>query len=176
MNRQKLSETSFGYFDIDIINNESLKEFCLSHKENKLSNDITDTRNEDIKLSEDIELKFLLDTITTYCSEKWNKKVDLLDYWAQIHEKNESTNLHNHVDPKNLKESPDISGVYFVSLPKDSGKLVLQYNINQYEVKRWWPEIKEKRVLLFPATLDHFVTKNLSEDYRISIAFNLRVS
>jgi hypothetical protein len=45
MNRQKLSETSFGYFDIDIINNESLKEFCLSHKENKLSNDITDTRN-----------------------------------------------------------------------------------------------------------------------------------
>ena len=121
-------------------------------------------------------MQFLLDTITTYCSEKWNKKVDLLDYWAQIHEKNESTNLHNHVDPKNLKESPDISGVYFVSLPKDSGKLVLQYNINQYEVKRWWPEIKEKRVLLFPATLDHFVTKNLSEDYRISIAFNLRVS
>ena len=73
-----------------------------------------------------------------------------------------------------MSKDPDISGVYYVQVPENSGKLVFEYNINQYQTKRFWVEPIVGNFFLFPSTLNHFVTKNMGDDLRISISFNLK--
>jgi hypothetical protein len=82
--------------------------------------------------------------------------------WAQVHHKYESCNVHNH-------EGAAWGLVYYVSVPKGSGSLYFQL-----------PYVGEAHVhpvegmcVLFPGRLPHGVTKNLSDDLRISVAGNL---
>ena len=93
-----------------------------------------------------------------------------------MHEKNESTNTHDHVDCFDIKNSPDYSMVFYVQVPKDSGKIVFQWPTNKYnQYKRWWYPPSVGHYLIFPSTLDHFVTKNNSKDHRIAISFNFKI-
>ena len=177
MRKHVLTDISFFEADLTGVNNDELKNICLQNTSNLMSDDLTDTRNEDIILPMNNVLGNLFVKIENEFNSIFpyeNRDLYVIkDYWAQVHKKYESTNTHNHVDPSNLSTSSSYSGVYYVSLPKDSGKLVLEYNINQYETKRWWPEIAEQKVIIFPSTLNHFVTKNLSDENRIVISFNL---
>ena len=77
-----------------------------------------------------------------------------------------------------------MSGVFYIKVPKDSGKLVFtndalirffplkvnNFNSNNSQVWRFEPE--ESMLYLFPAWLKHEVTPNSSNEDRISIAFN----
>ena len=71
--------------------------------------------------------------------KRYSKGLELTNHWAQVHNQNESTNLHDHVDCFDIKNSPDLSGVYYLEVPKDSGDIVFQWPINKYnQYKRWW--------------------------------------
>ena len=102
--------------DIKNINNNSLKDTILKYSK-RMSEDITDTRFEDFTFPSTPELELLINKIKEDYFKKFNKKIKLLDYWSQIHLPNESTNLHNHINDSNINDSPDISGVYYVSIP-----------------------------------------------------------
>lgn len=178
MNLKILHQIFFIHGEIKSINNNILTKHCLkSFNQNKISStDITDSKNEDILISKNKEFDKIINEISSQFKNKFNQDLILTNFWSQVHSKNESTNLHDHVDCFDLKNSPVYSGVYYVKVPKNSGKIVFQYNINKYnQYNRWWYEPQESDFLLFPSTLDHFVTKNLSNENRISISFNFKV-
>lgn len=161
--------------DIDI---ESLKKDCLhSFKDNnRLSKDTSDTKYEDLVMDKNEALDELINKIKDKFYIKYTQGLELINYWGQVHEKNESTNLHDHVDCFDIKNSPDYSAVYYIQVPKDSGDIVFQWPMNKYnQYKRWWFKPTAGDLLLFPSTLDHFVTKNMASEKRIAISFNFKI-
>lgn len=61
------------------------------------------------------------------------------------------------------------TGVLYIQTPKNCGGIEFK---NREEHQTVYPQVGD--FLLFPGTLSHRVLKNMSSDYRISAAFNLR--
>lgn len=160
-----------GSFD-SIDNKKLVKDILLSN--NKLCDDEYHTNNEDTDFKYSDELDFLVNQINDAYKTATNKKLELLGYWAHIHEYNESTNLHCHADAQDVVTGPHISAVYYLQMPEKSGKLVFDFDINKYQRKRFFVDSSEGSFVLFPSTLDHFVTKNKSKQKRISVSFNFK--
>jgi hypothetical protein len=76
------------------------------------------------------------------------------------------TKIHNHGSPFNM------SAVYYVSVPQNSGKFVFQFKINDSIDNRMFINPIESYYILFPSSINHFVTRNNSDDLRISLSFN----
>jgi uncharacterized protein (TIGR02466 family) len=88
--------------------------------------------------------------------------------------------MHNH--PK-----ANLSGVYYIEVPNNSGNLIFQNhnllanginnNYNFFDNPNFYTYFtimpKKYDLILFPAELLHFVTPNISNKKRISVAFNL---
>ena len=169
-----LTQTNIIINEVNQINNNNLENNILKFAK-RLSDDVTDTRYEDFNFSFTNDFKNLIEKINTDYKKAFKRQLNLVNFWSQIHEYNESTNLHNHCDVSNLYNSPDLSGVYYVKVPEKSGKIVFEYPINQYQVKRYFINPIVGRYILFPSTLNHFVTKNKSKEKRISISFNFKI-
>jgi|TARA_R100000149_G_C5865409_1_gene130281 hypothetical protein len=164
--------------NVDDVDIKSLKNDCLkSFKENnRMSKDISDTRNEDLIIPKSKPFEELINIIKDKFYIRYNQVIELTDYWAQVHSQNESTNMHDHVNCFDIKNSPDLSGVYYLEVPRDSGDIVFQWPINKYnQYKRWWFKPKKGDLLIFPSTLDHFVTKNTAVEKRIAVSFNFKI-
>ena len=91
-----------------------------------------------------------------------------VDHWVHIHHHNMSTDLHNHYPY-------DVSGVFYLTVPEGSGSIVFLPSDNKYHPRRIPYPPKEGMFLLFPAVLDHTVTRHQSNDKRISISFNCKI-
>ena len=77
-----------------------------------------------------------------------------------------------------------VSGVYYISIPKNSGMIVFlnenldSYynnnikNFNEYNSSTWKIKPEENKCVLFPSYLKHYVEPNLNKKERISISFN----
>ena len=164
---------NIGGIDIKSLKNDCLKSF---KENNRMSKDISDTRNEDLIPPTPKPFEELINIIKNKFYIRYNQAIELTDYWAQVHSQNESTNIHDHVDCFDIKNSPDLSGVYYLEVPQNSGDIVFQWPINKYnQYKRWWFKPKAGNLLLFPSTLDHFVTKNTAVEKRIAISFNFKI-
>ena len=100
--------------------------------------------------------------------------------WININGKKDYNVAHAH--PKGI-----ISGVFYVKVPENSGKIILQHpglqvlesywspyydNYTKYNSATWSFVPKENNLLLFPSWLIHSVEPNLSDEKRISISFN----
>lgn len=168
-----LSATAFLTGEVENANNKKLADICINNIK-PYSDDVTNSKNEDLQMPWSDEFKFVIDNIQDQYYKQFNQKIVLVEYWSQVHKKYQSSNLHNHVDTNNLAQSPVLSGVYYVQIPKNAGKLVFEYNVNQYQTKRYWVEPKVGKYLLFPAYLNHFVTENKDDELRVSIAFNFK--
>ena len=108
--------------------------------------------------------------------------LNLNNYWININKYKDSNLPHTHT--KSV-----LSGVYYIKVPKNSGRIVFQsaynhiisnYWLDQYIDKytstngsKWFMEVKEEMLLIFPSWLMHYVEPNLSKDKRISLSFNL---
>jgi len=163
---------------IDKIDKQDLIKDCLDafKNNNRMSTDISDTRNEDLIIPKTKVLDELIGIIKDKFFIRYSQVLELLNHWGQVHQQNESTNTHDHVDCFDIKNSPDLSGVYYLQVPKDSGDIVFQWPTNKYnQYKRWWFKPKAGDLLLFPSTLDHFVSKNIAFEKRIAISFNFKI-
>lgn len=83
-------------------------------------------------------------------------------FWMNAMGPGDVTTLHTHDDDDEL-----LSCVYYIKVPEDSGDLVIIDNKVRVVVK---PE--EGNFVLFSPGTAHEVTKNNSEQSRLSIAFN----
>ena len=97
------------------------------------------------------------------------EKIINTEYWGHIHEKNMSTNTHNH-------NNTYAAGVLYVQVPEGSGSITFTPAFNQYHsgaiATTFKPELGV--YYMFPGYLDHFVTRNKSEEKRVSISFNFK--
>ena len=84
----------------------------------------------------------------------------------------QSDNMHDHYPD-------DISSVFYVSTPKGSGNIVFYPNwfthqrYSRGDTSSFTPEVG--KFLIFPGTLDHAVTRNHSDEPRISLVFNFNI-
>ena len=178
MDQLILTKTAIEIGEIKNVNNKILKKHCLKYKhhiDRDRGKDITDTLSEDSDIPTHPELEKMLNNINEQYFLKYKNNLILDQFWGHIHDKNHSTNLHHHATVNNLEKSPQVSGVYYVSVPKDAGVIVFQYPINQYISNRYWIKPREGLFILFPSTLEHFVTRNKNTKERISISFNFHV-
>ena len=104
------------------------------------------------------------------------KKLFFKSCWCNINNFGSFNKPHQHVNSV-------ISGVYYVSIPKNSGNIVfMNQNLdsfyqsikqyNKYNSTTWNVKPENNLCLLFPSYLMHYVEPNLNKEERISISFN----
>jgi uncharacterized protein (TIGR02466 family) len=105
-----------------------------------------------------------------------SKPLRLHNLWYNINSLGSFNRPHHH-------PYSTVSGVYYISIPKNSGNIVflnkpldVYYeqikNYNQYNSTTWIIRPKENQCVLFPSYLPHYVEPNLNKKERISISFN----
>jgi len=177
--------------NLDVDNNQILKH-CFQLREQsdglKTSN-YGGWHSEYLDPLDDV-LNPLIDIVLSNCNEikkefgfKQEKIVDLANYWVNINHKNNFNLPHLHIDSF-------LSVVYYVKVPKKSGKIMFknpilahQYTIHNnmidefthFNSSEWGVQPEEGQLLIFPSWLEHYVQPNESNDYRVSIAFNTKL-
>ena len=133
------------------------------------------TRYEDTPFPMNPEFEKILKYITAQFKYLHHKKLILRNFWAHIHEKNMSTMTHNHIEKEDYEGTKYVSGVYYVQVPEKSGHLVFLYPHNSHVTRHFPVMPKASEFLLFSSAMDHYVTRNLSDELRISISFNFKI-
>lgn len=113
--------------------------------------------------------------------KQFNKdyKIELSNFWINSNNKNDYNLLHNHTEC-------NISGVYYVKAPENSGRIVFQNgdltkmnSKNQFYFNdanfysRYFLPVNQYDLILFSSETFHYVEPNRSDEERISVAFNL---
>ena len=131
------------------------------------------------------EYKSLVDGLFIFINDIWkeewlDREPVLGNMWANINPPGGYNRPHVH--PNTL-----FSGVYYVKTPPNCGKLVcndprpgiqtvMPTRIKGTPPKHLWRDchldVKEGRIIIFPAWLWHSVEPNESNDIRISVSFN----
>ena len=124
--------------------------------------------------------------VRKYLKVKNNAKFYLLNSWCNLHNPNESSQIHHHGNSL-------ISGVYYPIFPKRSGNIsfhnkdsvctnifpqaiMMEYDeFTHINAGAYYIEVKEGTIVLFPSHLEHKVQENKSKQKRYSIAFNFYV-
>lgn len=159
---------------------EDLKRVCLEHKEKEKSEVYSNLggyqgHNFDYEPLKDI----LAETMREI--QVPEKPIVTMDvgFWLNINSKGSFNTLHDHVSMTNF-----LSGVFYVKVPENSGNiyfkdprtLVKCFPDEQYFAKgidEMELEPQENMLVIFPTWLSHRVGVNMSEEDRISIAFNI---
>ena len=174
--------------DLNIDNNAILK-FCKqqSKLKGRVESNVGGWQSKDIQTN-NVAYNELLSTITTYANEMAND-IGLIDglrivnSWININDYRDFNEVHKH-------PHSTLSGVYYVSVPENSGKIVFEnpayesmiYDWTSEKVKdftiytsaKYFYETLVGRLYIFPSWLNHSVESNLNKkEKRISISFNL---
>ena len=88
------------------------------------------------------------------------------EFWFNITAPGESTGWHDH------KERSELSGVYYLHVPNNSGDIHFRKNIDDKNFE-WKMKSQTGKLILFDSSIKHSVPENKSKENRISIAFNL---
>ncbi len=88
------------------------------------------------------------------------------EFWFNIAAPGESTGWHDH------KERSELSGVYYLYVPDNSGDIYFRKNIDDKNFE-WKMKSQTGKLILFDSCIEHSVPENKSKENRISIAFNL---
>ena len=132
---------------------------------------------------EELGMKLLPHMKKYYSDTQKNDRVDdlkLQSIWGNISNKHAYNNLHIH-------SGAQVSGILYIKAPKYCGNVVFvnpSANLKMCEAfgdktattpfnnDRFFYEPKRGRLLLFPSYLGHEVEPNITDEDRISIAFN----
>jgi uncharacterized protein (TIGR02466 family) len=115
----------------------------------------------------------------------YQNKLEIINHWININGPKSFNVLHDH-------PMCDLSGVFYISVPEDSGYIYFQNphcftghaEITSYtmEASKQTQQHMEKFIkpiegllLIFPAYLKHGVLPNQSDKDRISVSFNIRI-
>lgn len=156
--------TGRSFADLD-----SLTQIILDNEEHKLSTTEASSRYEDTVCPPNEIVDEIIGEMIFDFKEATGEDIKCVGYWGHIHDKNMSTNTHNH-------GTEYASAVLYLSVPEGSGDLVFVPKINQYDNSSYKSVFAPKRgkYYMFPSYLDHYVTRNKSEEKRISISFNFQ--
>ena len=102
-----------------------------------------------------------------------NQPIEVQSMWANINDKYSYNWHHTH--------EGELSGVFYLKIPKNSGKLVLvdpavRSSARVISNKNYSIQPEKLACIMFPSWLEHYVEPNMSEDVRMSISFNIGMS
>lgn len=148
-------------------NLDELKDILIANYNNRLSYTIDDSCFEDSICPNNPVCDRIISEMIIDFKAATGEDIVVSSYWGHIHEKNMSSTLHNHVNSY-------VSAVCYVEVPEGAGSLVFRPKLNQYNSAAYASKFDpEKGVYyMFPGYIDHFVTRNMSDNLRISISFN----
>ena len=146
---------------------DKLSKLLWDNYDKKLSKTVSSIRYEDSYCPSDPIVDEIIDEMQDNFLEITGERICNTSYWGHIHEKNMSTNTHNH-------KGSYVSAVVYAQTPKNCGEIVFLPKLNPYESSTYKTSyVAEKGTyLMFPSYLDHFVTRNNSNDIRISMSLN----
>lgn len=150
------------------IDNTKLAEEVLAYQKRR-SEDPTNTQFEDTILLTPYgsEAKKLISYMSKFGEDSYHLSMN--GFWSQIHHPLESTDTHYHGG------NATKSWVYYVKVPNNSGDLL--FLLDDKDDRSPKPSFKpvEGEFIIFDSYLRHKVTKNMSNDIRISIAGDFKV-
>jgi uncharacterized protein (TIGR02466 family) len=177
---------------VSSVNNGELMNYAYSLKSE--SNGVVKSNvngwQSDILTKPNVEITKLVDIINSQLydlrneygiKDEFNFRINNL--WININSKLGFNRPHVHPESA-------VSGVYYVSVPKNSGNIVFnhpsktqQYHIRPDVIKltndinsaTWHIVPSAGLLILFPSWLEHYVEPNNNTDERISIAFNAHI-
>ena len=153
-----------GNVDADF---DKLAELLIDNYSKKFTNDPGSSRVEDSYCPRTPIVNDILSKISDDFYNTTKQRVVVEDCWGHIHEKNMSTKLHNHIDSF-------VSGVVYIKVPKGAGSIVFAPRVRGApETDVMMPAVKGK-YYIFPNYLEHYVTRNNSEEMRVSLSFNFK--
>lgn len=96
--------------------------------------------------------------------------IEIKEMWANVNTKACYNGSHTH--------SGIISGAFYLSTPENCGKLVLINPVIRSDrhiirANNFGITPKKLACIFFPAWLEHYVEPNMSDEYRISMSFNM---
>ena len=159
---------------IDVLKGQSLLDIdgladdILKLQDQRLDDDPVNTHFEDTRCPESPVVQKIIAEIAEAFKGVTQLDLILMDCWSHIHEKGMSTNQHSHYPH-------DVSAVYYVKVPEGSGHIVFHPTSNPYHPSRIPFKPEEKTFFIFPSFLDHSVTRNQSDEKRISLSFNFKL-
>jgi hypothetical protein len=158
------------YF-LEDIDNKILSEEVLEfeNKEDKLEpNNIFSPGYEINKfnIKQNSQGEKLIKTINTIYQKE---NLHCVGYWSQIHQPLESSNTHTHTSLPTDRFLNIKSFVYYAKVPEKSGSICFVIDGIGYSPI----DVFENLLLVFPSNIPHKVTKNMSNDIRISVSGNL---
>jgi len=124
---------------------------------NNMDKDESSIRNEDIRIDYNDEIKQLVLSLQS----EWKQQV-----YEQYGVNDKNIELYWENDPNEA---------FWVQVPEDSGDFVFRYKPNPYIVANKVIKAKDAGFLLFDSTMEHFVTKNCSDGFRIVISMNFKI-
>ena len=177
--------------ELENINNDVFQEICIaysqSHEGRFISNKGGWQSTDLIKVKEFEPLSNIILDVVPILKEpykiKENASFYISEMWLNINKPTNYNILHHHGDSF-------LSGVYYVSVPPEAGKIWFRHpsiaktvinwvpyfdELNEHNSNSWYVEPKAGDLILFPSWLEHEVDQNKSEEERISIAFNLKL-
>jgi uncharacterized protein (TIGR02466 family) len=192
------NQVIFGNFlchDYLTLNNRAIADYCLRLAKTtpgvQISNEggwhsdylLLDNLDSELQpLFDEIQLRIKHLQISLDFKESLNHEI--VDAWININKNRDFNNTHKHI-------GSTFSGIYYVKVPENSGVIEftnpmseLPYVIGDWMIKEynffnskiWKVTPEEGKLMIWPSWLLHYVKPNLSNDSRISIAFNTRIS
>lgn len=173
------------------IDTKAITDMVLSNhaKKRVMHEDPNNIRGEDIRIDYDGNIINLKNKLCHEYKSATGRDIELCcdsnpkihkdrneSYWAIVHGRGETTQLHSHENSKNYAAGPHISAAFWVKVPDNSGDFVFQYNPNKYMVSETTIKSVEGFFLMFDSTVKHRVTENLSDDYRIVVSMNFNLA
>lgn len=178
-------EVLVGHFDEDL---QELTAMIMHnyHQGRFMATDEDDIRREDLRINFTPQVQRIAKRLEEEWLAKFGQEIELCwqnrsgedpntAFWAIVHHRNDSTNLHTHESSTNYEAGAHVSAAFYVKVPPNSGDMVFQYKPNPYIVEQSVFKAEPNKFLMFDSTLPHFVTKNLSDDHRIVISMNFRL-
>ena len=140
---------------------DKLAQVILKNSHKRLSDNQADSRFEDSYCPDHPIVDQIIGEILETIKQSVGAELKLKEKWGLVHQPNMSTNQHRHGDTA-------ISSVVYLKVPEKCGHLVFVHD----DVRTsFGPPIKGS-FLLFPGGLEHFVTRNLSKEPRVSLSLN----
>ena len=88
-----------------------------------------------------------------------------------LHPKEQSF-LRRHVDPVDLKNSPDYTFIYVVDVEPNSCECILEFDQNRRKNRTWHIPIQNNHFIMFPATQRYMITENTSDKLNTILVIN----
>ena len=151
------------------IKNDILKSFVT---EDRINNNPQAYSYKDYQLPYSQPLQWMQDYMRDHWRAEYNFTLVPKNMHGQVLHPEEQSFLRYHIDPVDLRNSPDYTFIYVVDVEPDSCECIVEYDDNRRKNRTWHLPIKNNNFIMFPATQRYMITKNTSNKLNTILVIN----